>query len=275
MGNRAKTKETRGLSVRERLILGQFMRKRRVTITGPDVANELGIDRPHANKILMRLERKGWVQRGKRGSYIFVPLSSLTAETMPEDPWALAMELFSPCFISGFTAAEHWDLTEQIFNTVVVFSARSQRKSVQKVANITFRIHRVPEEEIFGTKKIWRNNIPILMADPHRTLIDVLDKPELGGGGRHALDIAHAYWKGGSADPDRVLEYAARLGRGVVFKRLGYTAESWGSVSDDWLKACRKRVSAGISKLDPAGSDKGTILTRWGLRINVPVGEYA
>ncbi len=214
MGNTTKTKETRGLSVRERLILGQFMRKRRVTITGPDLAKELGIDRPHANKILMRLERKGWVQRGKRGAYLFVPLSSLTAETMPEDPWALAMELFSPCFISGFTAAEHWDLTEQIFNTVVVFSARSQRKSVQKIANVSFRIHRVPEEGIFGTKKIWRNNIPILIADQHRTLIDVLDTPELGGGGRHALDIAHAYWKGGGADPVRLLEYATRLGEG-------------------------------------------------------------
>jgi predicted transcriptional regulator of viral defense system len=275
MGNTTKTKETRGLSVRERLILGQFMRKRRVTITGPDVAKELGIDRPLANKILMRLERKGWVQRGKRGAYLFVPLSSLTAETMPEDPWALAMELFSPCFISGFTAAEHWDLTEQIFNTIVVFSTRPQRMSVQKFANVTFRIHRIPEEEIFGTKKIWRNNIPILMADQHRTLIDVLDTPELGGGGRHALDIAHAYWKGSSVDPDRLLQYATRLGRGVVFKRLGYTAESWGSVSEEWLAACRKNVSAGISKLDPAGSPKGSILTRWGLRINVPVEEYA
>ncbi len=61
----------------------------------------------------------------------------------------------------------------------------------------------------------------------------------------------------------------------MIFKRLGYTAESWGSVSEEWLASCRKNVSAGISKLDPAGSPKGSILTRWGLRINVPVEEYA
>ncbi len=265
----------KGLSVRERGILGHFMRKGKVTISGSDVVKEFGISRLIANKILVRLERKGWVQRGKRGSYIFVPLSSLTAETMPEDPWSLAMELFVPCFISGFSAAEYWEFTEQVFNTVVVFSTRPQRMSLQKFANVTFRIHRVPERELFGTKKIWRNNFPILIADTHRTLIDVLDHPELGGGGRHMLDIAHAYWKGGKADPSRLLQYAIRLNRGVVFKRLGFTAESWGDVTQEWLHACRDHVSAGISKLDPSGSERGKILTRWRLRINLPLEEYS
>lgn len=268
-------KEIRGLSTRERSLLGEFMRKGRVTVTGEDVAKELNISRPLANKILLRLERKGWLQRGRRGSYIFVPLSSLSPETMPEDPWALAMELFAPCFISGFTAAEYWELTEQIFNTIVVYSSRPQRSTTQKLANVIFRIHRIPESGLFGTKKVWRNNIPALIADPHRTLIDVLDYPELGGGGRHMLDIAHAYWKGGKADPGRLLQYAMRLKRGVIFKRLGFTAESWGDVTQEWLQTCRDHVSAGISKLDPSGSDKGRILTRWRLRINLPLEEYA
>ena len=275
MDSAAVPKEIRGLSTRERSILGEFMRKGRVTVTGEDVAKELHISRPLANKILLRLERKGWLQRGKRGSYIFVPLSSLTPETMPEDPWALAMELFAPCFISGFTAAEYWELTEQIFNTIVVYSSRPQRSTTQKLANVTFRIHRIPESGLFGTKKVWRNNIPALIADPHRTLIDVLDYPEFGGGGRHMLDIAHAYWKGGKADPGRLLQYAMRLKRGAIFKRLGFTAESWGDVTQEWLQTCRDHVSAGISRLDPSGSDKGRILTRWRLRINLPLEEYA
>ena len=267
-------KETKGLSTRERAIIAEFMRKGRVTLTGKDVAEEFDLNRPLANKILLRLERKGWLQRGKRGSYIFIPLSSLTPETVPEDPWALAMELFTPCFISGFTAAEYWDLTEQIFNTVMVHSTRPQRKTTQKFANVTFRIHRIPASHMFGTEKIWRDNIPVLIADIHRTLIDVLDYPECGGGGRHTLDIAHAYWKSGKADPDRLLQYAMILNRGVVFKRLGFSAEAWGAVSQGWLEKCRQHISSGISKIDPSGSDKGKILTRWRLRINIPLGEY-
>jgi len=275
VGSIAVPKETRGLSTRERNIIGEFMRKRRMTVTSQDVAKQFDLSRPLATQILLRLERKGWLQRGKQGAYIFVPLSSLTPETMPEDPWALAMEFFAPCYISGFTAAEYWELTEQIFNTVVVYSTRPQRRTTQKLANVTFRIHRIAESGLFGTKKIWRNNIPVLVADPHRTLIDVLDNPELGGGGRHMLDIAHAYWKSGKADPQLLLQYAARLERGAIFKRLGFSAESWGAVTQEWLSQCKEHVSAGISKLDPSGSDKGKILTRWRLRINLPLGEYA
>jgi len=274
MGKGVIPKETRGLSTRERIILGEFMRRRRVTITGQDVAKAFDLARPLANKILLRLERKGWLQRGKRGAYFFVPLSSLSPETMPEDPWALAMDLFAPCYISGFTAAEYWELTEQIFNTIVVYSSRLQRRTTQKLANVTFRVHRIPESGLFGTNKIWRNNIPVVIADAHRTLIDVLDYPEFGGGGRHMLDIAHAYWKSGKADPDRLLQYALRLERGVIFKRLGFSAESWGAVTQEWLETCKAHVSAGISKLDPSGSDKGKILTRWRLRINLPLEEY-
>jgi predicted transcriptional regulator of viral defense system len=193
---------------------------------------------------------------------------------MPEDPWTLAMELFPPCYISGFSAAEYWELTEQISNVVVVFTARPQRRTIQKLANITFRTHHIPGSKLFGTKKVWRNNRAVLVADPHRTVIDVFDSPEFGGGGRHSLDIAHAYWKSGKADPDILLQYALRLNRGVVFKRLGFAAELWGSVQKDWVKRCIEHISSGISKLDPSGPDKGRILTRWKLRINLPLEEY-
>jgi predicted transcriptional regulator of viral defense system len=275
MGKAMIPKEIRGLSTRERVILGEFMRRGRVTIMGQDVSKAFNLAPPIANKILLRLERKGWLQRGKRGVYVFVPLSSLSPETMPEDPWALAMEFFAPCFISGFSAAAYWELTEQIFNTIVVYSSRPQRSTTQKLANVTFRLHRIAEGKMFGTRKIWRNNIPVLVADPHRTLIDVLDCPVFGGGGRHALDIAYAYWKSDKADPDLLLQYALRLNRGVIFKRLGFSGESWGVVTKEWRETCREHVSAGISKLDPSGPGQGKILTRWGLRINLPLEEYA
>lgn len=267
-------KKTRGLSARERAILATFMRKARVTIDGKVVAKEFDLSRPLANKILLRLERKGWLQRGKRGVYIFIPLSSVSPESMPEDPWTLAMELFSPCYISGFSAAEHWGLTEQIFNVVSVHTARPQRKTLQRVANITFHTHHIPENKLFGTKKIWRGDKAVFVSDPHRTIIDVFESPECGGGGRHSLDIAHGYWRGTEANPDTLLQYAMRLNRGVVFKRLGFTAELWGSIQDDWIKKCLEHISAGISKLDPSGPDKGRILTRWKLRINLPLEEY-
>lgn len=274
MGSFENEKEMRGLSSRERSILSEFVRKGRVTVEGSDVAKVLNVSRPLANKILSRLEKKGWLQRSKRGVYTFIPLSSATAETVPEDPWALAMDLFKPCYISGFSAAEYWGLTEQVFNEVVVYTTQRQRKTTHRLSNVLFRTHHISEDELFGMTKTWRNNIPVLVADLHRTIVDVLDHPELGGGGRHVMDIAHSYWKSEKAEPKILFQYAMRLKRGVVFKRLGFTAELWGAVTEEWLEGCRKHISAGVGNLDPSGSNKGKILTRWKLRVNIPLEEY-
>jgi predicted transcriptional regulator of viral defense system len=87
------------------------------------------------------------------------------------------------------------------------------------------------------------------------------------------LDIVRAYWGNPSADSRTLLKIAERLHRGTVFKRLGFTSELFGRVDKRWLEACRTHLSAGVSLLDPAGPVRGRILTRWKLRINVPVLE--
>ena len=33
-----------------------------------------------------------------------------------EDPLVIAEKLFSPCYVGGWSAAEYWGITEQIFN---------------------------------------------------------------------------------------------------------------------------------------------------------------
>ena len=82
-----------------------------------------------------------------------------------------------------------------------------------------------------------------------------------------------AYWNSENANPERLLEYAERYGRGTVLKRLGFISERFGNVSESWLEACQRGITAGISKLDPGGTDKGLIKTRWNLRINIPIEE--
>lgn len=267
-------KALQGLSTRERSIISKFLRKSEVTITSKNLAAMYNITRPLANKILLRLEKKGWLQRSKRGIYIFIPLTSMTAETVPEDPWALAMDLFKPCYISGFSAAEHWALTEQVFNTVIVFTTRKQRKSLQIHANVKYQTHFISTDLFFGMKKIWRNNFSIMVADPHKTIIDILNNTDAGGGGRHTMDIVYSYWKSDEASPDVLLEYALKMKRKTILKRLGFSAELWGGVTEKWLNECKANISRGISNLDPSGPSTGKIATQWKLRINVPLEEY-
>jgi predicted transcriptional regulator of viral defense system len=271
----ARRDKSGGLGEVERTVLSALAALERPAATTKDVERQLGMSRKAANLLLSRLTRKGWLRRLRRGWYAVVPLSSTSAEPVSEDPLAVAMQLFAPCYISGWTAAQHWELTEQIANTVVVYSAKPQRTGEQKVGGVSYRIRRVPKNAIFGTTKAWSGTVPVQMATPHRTVIDILDAPEMGGGGRQTLDIVRAYWRRNDVDPDLLFDLAAKLGRGTIFKRLGFTGERFGHPSQAWLEACRSKLSAGVSLLDPTGPRRGPIVSRWRLRINVPPGDVA
>lgn len=93
----------------------------------------------------------------------------------------------------------------------------------------------------------------------------------MGGGGRQTLDIVRAYWNRPDADPDTLLDFAGRLGRGSIFKRLGFTAELFGNRDREWLTRCREQISSGIALLDPSGPRRGRIASRWRVQINIPL----
>jgi predicted transcriptional regulator of viral defense system len=261
----------RGLGARERRVFSDLVASEKPTISADDVVERLGIDRTRANLMLSRLSKKGWLQRLKRGVYAPVPISSKTGEPIPEDPFAIANALFAPCYISGWSAAEHWDLTEQISNTVVVFTSRRLRSTEHLVARVKYRTKYISEDLMFGTTKVWFGVVASQVADPHRTVADVLSSPDLGGGGRQTVDIVRAYWKGQHADPDRLLDYAQRLRNGALFKRLGLTAEMFADPTDDWIARCRQGMTKGVALLDPSGPRRGKIVSRWRIRINIPL----
>lgn len=262
-----------GLSKQERAILDAFSAAERPAVTAADVQKVLPVSRSYANQILARLSRKGWLLRVHRGTYAIVPLGSPTPAAAIKDPHALAMTLFAPCYIAGWSAAEHWDLTEQIFNAIAVVTARPQRRRTRKVAGISFVCRVVDASAIFGTQRVWSGATQVDIADPHRLVIDILYSPELGGGARHTLDIVRNYWRSKHAAPDMLMAYAKRLGKGVVFKRLGFTAEKFGHVPSEWIEQCRRGMTQGISDLDPNGPKRGKTISKWRLRINVPIEQ--
>lgn len=153
----------------------------------------------------------------------------------------------------------------------MVYSATPQRRSELEIGGVKYRVRRVPKDMIFGTTRVWSGPTPVDMATVHRLIVDVLDAPEMGGGGRQTLDIVREYWTSSAAEPDSLLAMARRIGRGSIFKRMGFTAERCGKPSPTWLEECRRHLSAGIALLDPAGPRQGPIVSQWRLRINIPL----
>lgn len=262
-----------GLSAQERKIVGSLRREGFTVVDNQILIQKFDFSRSAANQTLLRLEKKGWLQRVERGRYIFVELTAAKPNPIAEDALVLAMDLFSPCYLTGWTAAEHWGLTEQIFNSILVYSSAYQRTSEKKVGGVNFVIRRIKDAEIFGTKSIWSSNRKIAMADKHRMVIDILNRPEDGGSAVVAFEICKEYFSSSVADSQMLLRYAERLGNGTIFKRLGFIVERLVPKQTEFIETCHQKISKGISLFDPSGPKKGRIFSKWNLRMNIAFGE--
>jgi len=257
-----------GLTGRRRKQLMLLHRAFHRPFDAPRAASVLDLDIKRTRRLLAGLADSGWLARVRRGWYIGVPIEASAPGQWREDPWVVAATLFSPGYIGGWSAVEHWGLTDQIFNVIYVVAGRKVAPTRQSIQGTDFLIRTVPERTLFGTRRVWCQSVPVNVSDPHRTVIDILDVPASAGGVLHAAEVLQTYFEGKHADQAKLLEYGDRLGRGTVFKRLGYLTE-WMDLADaDFLKACRSRVTKGVSRLDPGGPVKGRIVSRWNMRVN-------
>ena len=231
-------------------------------------ASVLELDIKRTRRLLAALADSGWLARVRRGWYIGVPIEASAPGEWREDPWVVATTIFSPGYIGGWSAIEHWGLTDQIFGVIYVVAGRKVTPTRQTVQGTDFLIRTVPERTLFGMRRVWRQSVPVNVSDPHRTVIDILDVPASAGGALHAAEVLQAYFESEHADQEKLLEYGDRLGRGSVFKRLGYLTERIDLADADFLEACRTRITKGVSRLDPGGSAKGRIVARWNIRVN-------
>jgi len=230
-------------------------------------ASALGVDGTVAARKLAHWAEQGWLRRVRRGLYIAVPVEA-PPRSWSQDALVLASAVWSPCYFSGFTAARHWGLTEQVFRTTIVKSARRVRSSTASLLDAEYLLMHVTAGALeWGLEPAWQEEVRLLFADPTRTIVEILDAPRIGGGLRHAAEILRAYLD--EHEGERLVEYALRLGNRAVLKRLGFLLESQGWGSPELIAACRAELSSGISLLDPDGPPTGPRVPAWRLRANV------
>jgi predicted transcriptional regulator of viral defense system len=261
-----------GISAENRELLERLHRELPTAFDIEDAAEVLGLDAHHTRRLLAYLARRGWLSRVRRGLYVTVPLDTRRPGEWTGDPWVVAERLYSPCYIGGWSACEHWGLTEQTFRTVVVVTAKTIRERSQLIQGTPFRLTHRSEDKQFGLDVIWRGQARVKISDPSRTVVDLLDDPTLGGGIRSVADVLHEYLIDEYRDDDLLIEYADRLGNRAVFKRLGFLVEHMDVDAERLTAAAFKRRSAGLAKLDPSIDDKGQIVRRWGIRANATLG---
>ncbi len=247
---------------------------RRRFISPEDTAAELGVDARVAARKLAHWAEQGWLRRVRRGLYIAVPVEAEHPGGWSQDALVVAAAVWSPCYFTGWTAAGHWSLTEQVFRTTVVKTARRVRATEVRLLDADYLLAHIAEDVMaWGVESIWHEEVRLRIADPARTVVDILDVPRIGGGIRHAAEILDAYLD--EYDALRLVEYAERLGNRAVFKRLGYLVETLGHDEPELVSACKERLSTGVALLDPDGPPEGPRVPAWGIRVNVRIAPVS
>lgn len=230
-----------------------------------DAVRILGIDRMAAAKTLARWTHQGWLRRIQRGVYVPVAVDSLSSQHVIDDPWVLVPGLFAPAYVGGRTAAGYWDLTEQLFNDIVVMTAQPVRAKSQRQHGVTFTLKHIQDRKMYGYKTVWRGRTKVMVSDLPRTVIDMLDDPAIGSGIQQVSDCIAEYFIRKDRNDRLLIEYGEQLGNGAVFKRLGFLAEQQGE--NALAQACLQHLTKGNVKLDPS-LDCPRLITRW--RIWIP-----
>lgn len=259
-----------GLSATSRSLLSRLLRDSPSVITTSEAADALGLTPAMAARRLAAWSRAGWLARIQRGAYVPVPIESESSDIALEDSWAVAAAMFEPCYVGGWSAAEHWGLTEQIFSSLCVMTTKRPRDRKPILRKTRFELHTVSATQFIGLKTVWRGGTRVQLSDPARTIIDMMSDPALGGGIRHVAEMLATLLHEHPKDAAKLTDYAAKLRIGAIYKRLGYILQRDHPDQAQLIAECQAKLSAGYAKLDPAlPADR--LVTAW--RIWVPTNE--
>lgn len=253
-----------GLGKKERNRLATLLNARIAVITPTIAAKVLQISQTQAAQFLALWAKKGWLSRVKHGVYIPVSLQAETAEVMADEPWVLAKALFEPCYIGGWSAAEHWDFTEQIFNSTMVFTTKKSKTRELNLKGAKFTIKTIKSERLFGCQNVWRENHKVSISDPNRTIVDAFNDPAVVGGIRMAIDILSRYLKSEHKNLDLLFRYSKQMKNTAIFKRLGFIFEQLHPEETTFTEKIKKEIKSGYSQLDPSTLGK-SLVTEWNL----------
>ena len=214
--------------------------------------------------------KSGYLSRIKRGTYIQIPMNIENPMNWFGDDFRVAISFWPNSYFTGWTAANHWGLTEQVFRTVVVKTSDRVRSNGNKGLREKFMtIHVAKLDTSWGINTEWRDGYKISYADPARTIAEILAQPELGGGIRLVVEMLDTYLHDYEATD--LVNAVTRLNKGTACKRLGYLLEVLNFSDHKTLEYLALKVTKGITLLDPAGGDSGERKMRWNLRINANV----
>jgi len=219
-----------------------------------------------ANARLAHHVRAGNVIQIRRGLYASVPVGTDPASFVP-DPWLVASRLAKDAAIAYHSSFQFYGRAYTVSSEYVFVSNQTMRPmdfrgcgfrrvSPQKAL-------RREGNELFGIEAVDRLGHDIRVASLERSLVDMLDRPDLGGGWEEIWRSAESveYF-----DIQQVVEYALLLRNATTAAKVGFFLEQHREelmVEDRQLDRLREAHPRQPHYMDRVSS--GQLLTNWNL----------
>lgn len=209
--------------------------------------------RRSAHDLLRYHEAQGHVLRVRRGLYASVPVGA-DADTWTVDSLLLASRLAPDAVVAYHTALAAHALAYSTSTTISYLTRRAATRlawrGVGYQAVTVPRRLREADHDRFGVVTLPRDGQSVPVTGRERTLVDVLDRPELAGGAEEAWRSLEGLEY---VDLEQVIAYALLLDSPATCARVGYFLEQhqasfW--VEESHLQSLRERRPRSWSYLD-------------------------
>ncbi|MBU0512223.1 MAG: hypothetical protein KKD28_08255 [Chloroflexi bacterium] len=211
---------SRSLSPLESKLILRLEWEKQPVVTIEETMTILDCSNDHARKILHRLAQHRWLARITPGTYELIPAERGTHAFPDTNPLFIGSTLVKPYYFSFATAAFFHGLSTQAAATVYIATTARKGRRLLNVRGKSYRLVVQPDRKFFGAVEVDAYGSRVMMAEPEKTLVDALDRPEYAG---DVPEIAAMLWRRrGQFDWKRLADYALRVESQALVQRLGY-----------------------------------------------------
>jgi len=264
----------RSLSPLESKLILHLEWDKQPVVTIEETMDILGCSYDHARQILHRLTQRRWLARITPGTYELIPAERGEHAFPDTNPLFIGSTLVEPYYFSFATAAFFHGLSTQASATVYIATTVRKGRRLLTVRGKAYRLIVQPAHKFFGAVEVDAYGSRVMMAEPEKTVVDALDRPEYAG---DIPEIAAMLRRGqGQLDWDRLADYALRVESQTLVQRLGYLAEL---LNAPLGTSARNRLLAGVGKSTPylgrlsQWGTGGEYDATWHIIVNVPRRE--
>ena len=166
--------------------------------------------------------RTGRLARIRRGVYAAVP-PGIDPQSYPVNPYLIAARLTEDAVLTHHTALEYHGRAHSVWHHFIYSATRPVRPVTFR--SLLYRGVRFPRplvrrgSQFLAAPESEEQGLPLRVASLERTLVDVLHRPDLGGGWE---EVWRSLESVEFLDPDVVVNYALMLENATTVAKVGF-----------------------------------------------------